>query len=60
MVPGRYTALLRAELLHLADMLDPAFGYAPTLPEMDGGPSAAGLLQDRYRARSGMRPSPDA
>jgi hypothetical protein len=43
-------ALLRAELLHVADMVDPAYGYEPALPEVDGGPTYARLLQDSYRA----------
>lgn len=47
---GELLALLRAELLHVADMLDPAFGYEPTLPPADGGPSYERLLRDRYRA----------
>jgi hypothetical protein len=48
--PDALLALLRAELLHVADMVDPAFGYEPVLPETDAGPTAARLLQDRYRA----------
>ena len=45
---ARLRALLRHEFLHLADMLDPDFGYTP------GGPGGAGsvpdaLLRDRYR-----------
>jgi hypothetical protein len=43
-------ARLRAELLHVADMLDPAFGYQPVLPPVDGGPSCERLLRERYRA----------
>jgi len=39
--------LLRHELLHIADMLDPRFGYEPGLPD-EGG--AMRLVQDRYRA----------
>jgi hypothetical protein len=42
-------ALLRHELMHVADMLDPAFGYERALPPSDGGPSADNLLRDRYR-----------
>jgi hypothetical protein len=42
-------ALLRHELMHVADMLDPAFGYERTLPPSDGGPSADNILRDRYR-----------
>jgi hypothetical protein len=43
-------ATLRAELLHVADMVDPTFGYQPALPPTDGGPSYERLLRDRYRA----------
>jgi hypothetical protein len=42
-------ALLRHELMHVADMLDPAFGYERALPPSDDGPSADNLLRDRYR-----------
>ena len=41
---------LRHELLHVADMLDPAFGYTPAIPGADGGPAHDRLLQERYRA----------
>ena len=34
--PERALALLRHELLHVADMLDPDFGYEPRLPSPDG------------------------
>ena len=40
---------LRHELLHVVDMLDPKFGYAPELPRMEGGPVHDSLLQERYR-----------
>lgn len=40
---------LRHELLHIVDMLDPAFGYEPSLPHMGGGPAHDTLLQERYR-----------
>lgn len=39
---------LRAELLHVADMVDPAFGYDPVLPA-SGDPACERLLRDRYR-----------
>jgi hypothetical protein len=42
-------ALLRHELMHVADMLDPLFGYERALPPSDGGPSADNILRDRYR-----------
>jgi hypothetical protein len=45
----RLRALLRHELLHAADMLDPAFGYSRELPASDSGPSYDNLLRDRYR-----------
>jgi hypothetical protein len=41
--------LLRGELLHVADMLDPAFGYEPRLPAQPAGPAHDRRLQDRYR-----------
>lgn len=40
---------LRRELLHVADMLDPRFGYAPCLPPSAAGPVHDRLLTDRYR-----------
>ena len=43
------TSLLRHELLHITDMLEPEFGYKPSLPELDGGPMLQRLIQDRYR-----------
>jgi hypothetical protein len=53
--PEQFTAsavlleCLRRELMHIADMLDPAFGYHPTLPFSDAGPMYERLLRDRYR-----------
>ena len=41
---------LRHELFHIADMLDPAFGYEPTLPKAEGGPAYDNLITNRYRA----------
>jgi hypothetical protein len=41
--------LLRHELMHVADMLDPRFGYQRTLPSSDSGPSHDNILRDRYR-----------
>jgi hypothetical protein len=40
---------LRHELFHIADMLDPAFGYEPTLPKAEGGPTHDTLITNRYR-----------
>ena len=42
--------LLRREVLHVADMLDPAFGYEKRLPASEEGPSYDNILRDRYRA----------
>jgi hypothetical protein len=47
--PTRFLRLLRRELLHVADMIDPAFGYEPTLPRTDQGPYADLALKERYR-----------
>jgi hypothetical protein len=41
--------LLRRELLHLYDMLDPRFGYEPSLPSSEVGPAYDALLVERYR-----------
>lgn len=41
--------LLRRELLHVADMLDPAFGYRRELPSVDQDPAVVNLLRERYR-----------
>ena len=48
--PDRLLRFLRNELFHIADMLDPRFGYEPHLPQPPGGPAYEGLLRDRYRA----------
>jgi hypothetical protein len=40
---------LRHELFHIADMLDPAFAYEPTLPNAEGGPTYDTLIINRYR-----------
>ncbi|MBI4442697.1 MAG: hypothetical protein HY649_04910 [Acidobacteria bacterium] len=40
---------LRHELMHIADMLDPNFGYERLIPASDLGPAYANLLRDRYR-----------
>ncbi len=47
--PDTLHGLLRHELLHVADMIDPAFGYERTLPPSDDGPSADNIRRDRYR-----------
>lgn len=44
-----FLSLLRRELEHVADMVDPDFGYDPELPRMDSGPSLDNLLRARYR-----------
>ncbi|HSD10888.1 MAG TPA: hypothetical protein VLF14_07880, partial [Candidatus Binatia bacterium] len=46
--PDRLLSWLRAELLKVADMLDPAFGYEPTLPG-GGDPAHEHLARERYR-----------
>jgi hypothetical protein len=40
---------LRHELMHLSDMLDPAFGYAPDLRTRGVGPSHERIIRERYR-----------
>lgn len=40
---------LRGELLHVEDMLDPAFGYERELPAPEEGEVYEKLLRDRYR-----------
>lgn len=47
--PAAVGALLRHELMHVADMLDPAFGYQRQLPASQDGPSADNVLRERYR-----------
>ena len=42
-------ATLRGELLHVEDMLDPAFGYHRELPASEEGAVYDKLLRDRYR-----------
>lgn len=42
-------SFLRHEFFHIADMVDPEFGYAPTLPKADGGPTYDTLITNRYR-----------
>ncbi len=48
--PERLHTLLRRELLHVEDMLDPGFGYVKELPLADTEPALANLLRERYRA----------
>ncbi|MFQ5830181.1 MAG: hypothetical protein ACE5JD_13645 [Candidatus Methylomirabilia bacterium] len=48
-IPERLDAFLRHELLHIADMLDPRFGYEPQLPSSPAGPVYDQLLRERYR-----------
>ncbi len=55
MMPARFSTpeslleLLRHELLHVADMLDPAFGYEPSLQCSGSDPSFQSLIRGRYR-----------
>jgi hypothetical protein len=46
---GRTAPLLRSELLHVEDMLDPAFGYERDLSSFEVDPVFEKLLRDRYR-----------
>jgi hypothetical protein len=46
----RLLRFLRHELFHLADMIDPAFGYDPELPDCDGSAARRRELIVRYRA----------
>jgi hypothetical protein len=45
----RLVPFLRRELQHVADMLDPAFGYERELPPDGADPARANLLRERYR-----------
>lgn len=47
--PEALRTLLRRELLHVADMLDPGFGYLKELPSLDTDPARINLLRERYR-----------
>jgi hypothetical protein len=47
--PEGLRTLLRRELLHVADMLDPAFGYLKELPSVETDPAMVNLLRERYR-----------
>lgn len=48
--PAALVARLRGELTHVADMLDPAFGYDPAPPAVDGPPARRDAVVARYRA----------
>lgn len=48
LLPDQLLGFLRHEFLHLADMLDPAFGYEPALRIPEEG-MAHRMVQDRYR-----------
>ncbi len=47
--PETLLNFLRHEFQHLADMLDPTFGYRKQLPVSDAGPSYDNILRNRYR-----------
>lgn len=47
---GRLLIFLRHELQHVADILDPRFGYEPRLPMDDPDPARHRLVLDRYSA----------
>lgn len=47
--PERLWRLLRRELLHVADMLDPSFGYDAALPRDAAGGARERVVRDNYR-----------
>lgn len=47
--PERLWRLLRRELLHVADMLDPGFGYDAALPRDAAGGARERVVRDNYR-----------
>jgi len=47
--PDWLLSFLRFELLHVADMIDPQFGYEPRFGSSLPGPCHEQLLRDRYR-----------
>ena len=47
--PESLWRLLRRELLHIADMLDPAFGYEAALPRGAAGSGRERLVRENYR-----------
>jgi hypothetical protein len=47
--PPRALVLFRGELLHVADMLDPGFGYRPHLPAEDVPAPFERAVRERYR-----------
>ncbi|MDP6116802.1 MAG: hypothetical protein QGF00_20050 [Planctomycetota bacterium] len=47
--PERLSSLLRRELFHMSDMVDPAFGYGPDLSEGVETLAHENLIRDRYR-----------
>jgi hypothetical protein len=49
LVPTTLLQFLRHEFLHVADMVDPRFGYRKELPSADAGPSYDNILRNRYR-----------
>ncbi len=46
---ARLRLLLRRELLHVADMLDPRFGYGPSLPEGVAPGARESVVRGNYR-----------
>ncbi len=47
--PEMLWRLLRRELLHVADMLDPTFGYEAALPPDAAGPGRERVVRESYR-----------
>ena len=46
--PEHIARLLRHELMHIEDMLDPAFGYDPTPSQFNDSEGVPALIRDRY------------
>ncbi len=44
-----FTMLMRRELYHVSDMVDPAFGYEPDLGDTGDDAAQKNLVRDRYR-----------
>lgn len=45
----KLSSLLRRELYHISDMLDPAFGYEPDIGDTADSVAQENLVRDRYR-----------
>ena len=47
--PSSLQTFLRHEFMHIADILDPQFGYTSLLPKSEFGPAYENLVRERYR-----------